>query len=80
MYIITWTRNAINYPLNMQEFNKYKRHYISLNLNMNKINDQIKKYKKRIKILENNQKKEKFPEGCYIYVIKGPMVVKMNIK
>jgi len=34
------------------------------------ITEKLKKNKKRVKILEGNQKKEKFPEGSYIYVIR----------
>ncbi len=59
--VIPTIRKTNKYSLNQKDSQK-----------MNKINDQIKKYKKRIKILENNQKKEKFPDGGYIYVIKGP--------
>jgi len=33
---------------------------------------ELDEYKKRIKILENNQKKEKYPDGGYIYIIKPP--------
>ena len=36
------------------------------------INDKLEEYKKRVKILENNQKKEKYPEGGYIYIIQPP--------
>lgn len=36
------------------------------------LNEQIKTYKKRIKVLENNQKKSKYPEGGYVYVLKPP--------
>jgi prophage antirepressor-like protein len=39
---------------------------------MDDINKKLKAYKKRVKILENNQKKERYPDGGYIYVIQAP--------
>jgi prophage antirepressor-like protein len=39
---------------------------------INKLNEELEKYKKRVKILENNQKKEKYPKGGYIYVVQPP--------
>lgn len=44
------------------------------------LNDKLKSYKKRVKILENNQKKERYPEGGYIYVIQAPNEKKNCIK
>ncbi|VBB19050.1 BRO-N domain protein [Yasminevirus sp. GU-2018] len=40
--------------------------------NIEKLNEDIKSYKKRITILENNQKKEKYPKGGYIYILQPP--------
>lgn len=39
-----------------------------------KLNDKLDKYKQKVKILENNQKKEKYPKGGYIYIIKPPHI------
>jgi prophage antirepressor-like protein len=44
------------------------------------MNEELKKYKKRVKVLENNQKKEKYVEGGYIYVIKNPESDEANYK
>ena len=43
-------------------------------------NEELKKYKKRVKILENNQKKERYAEGGYIYVIKNSQSDEANYK
>jgi prophage antirepressor-like protein len=45
---------------------------------MEKINEKIKEMKKKVKILENNQKEEKYPEGGIIYVIR-PIKEEKNI-
>lgn len=42
--------------------------------NMDDLNKQLDEYKKRIMILENNQKREKYPEGGYIYIVKPPNI------
>jgi prophage antirepressor-like protein len=39
---------------------------------MEEVNKKLSTYKKRVKILENNQKKERYPEGGYVYVIQAP--------
>ena len=39
---------------------------------MENVNKKLKAYKKRVKILENNQKKERYPDGGYVYVIQSP--------
>jgi prophage antirepressor-like protein len=36
------------------------------------LNDQLDFYKKRVTVLENNQKKEKYPQCGYVYIIKMP--------
>ena len=43
-------------------------------------NEQLKKYKKRVKVLENNQKKSRYPDGGYIYVLKAPDSNEANYK
>jgi prophage antirepressor-like protein len=37
---------------------------------MENLNAQLDNYKKRVMVLENNQKKEKYPDGGYIYIVK----------
>jgi prophage antirepressor-like protein len=39
---------------------------------LHKLNLELDKYKKRVKILANNQKKERYPKGGYIYVVQPP--------
>ena len=39
---------------------------------LEKINEQLNTYKKRVKVLENNQKKAKYPEGGYVYAVRAP--------
>lgn len=41
---------------------------------LEKINTKIEKYKKRILVLENNQKKSKYPDGGYVYVLQPPNI------
>lgn len=36
---------------------------------LDQLNNTLDEYKKRVKILEHNQKKERYPEGGYIYII-----------
>jgi prophage antirepressor-like protein len=43
-------------------------------------NEELKKYKKRVKVLENNQKKSRYPDGGYIYVLKAPGSNETNYK
>lgn len=40
--------------------------------NIKELNSELDNYKKKIKILENNQKKEKYPKGGYVYVVQPP--------
>lgn len=41
------------------------------------LNEKLNEYKKRIKVLEHNQKKEKYPEGGYIYIIQPANIDKL---
>lgn len=36
------------------------------------INQELDEYKKRVKVLEDNQKKPRYPEGGYVYIVQPP--------
>ena len=59
--VIPEIRKTGSYMLKTEYVNKLKH-----------LDEQITLYKKRIKILENNQKKSRYPEGGYVYVLKPP--------
>ena len=37
---------------------------------LEKIKSELNKYKQKVNILENNQRKEKYPDGGYVYIVK----------
>ena len=59
--VIPTIRKTGKYELSMENKNK-----------LTKVNDELEEYKKRVKVLENNQKREKYPDGGYIYIIQPP--------
>lgn len=36
---------------------------------LNAVNKKLNEYRKKVRVLENNQKKSKYPEGGYVYVV-----------
>lgn len=38
---------------------------------LSELNEQISKYEKKINVLENNQKKNKYPDGGIIYIVRS---------
>lgn len=42
----------------------------SQRVDLDELNLTLDEYKKRVKVLENNQRKERYPEGGYVYIVK----------
>lgn len=42
----------------------------SQRVELDELNLTLDEYKKRVKVLENNQRKERYPEGGYVYIVK----------
>ena len=55
----------------IRKYGKYESSHKDNN-NIRKLNLKLDKYKKRVKILANNQKKERYPKGGYVYVVQQP--------